>query len=135
MGKGLNKSELTGLILLALLIAAITVLAVLMKDCGGEERVQPGYPAPAEVVQPASADGENCNYEKSSRSSGSKGSNGRARKSSGGRKSSAAGSKSSGKSSSKSSSSVSRVAPERPDPFLDTIPLDWDDWEEPVTPF
>ena len=122
MKKGLDKTELTGIILLVLLIAAVTGCALLLKDCRGEEPDSPVYPNGIEVVDSSSPGQDVKEYTpsgKSTRKSAGK-------KSGGGKKSAARKSSSSPK----SKSAAPKVVEERPDPFLDTIPLEWDDPEE-----
>ena len=114
MGKGLNKTELTGIILLALLIAVVTLCALFVRRCDGAEEEAPEFPN-AKVIEAAGSAGEVKDY---SPGGGSKGKS--TRKKSGGRKKSAA----------KTSKSVK--AHEEPvflDPFADTIPVEWDEEE------
>lgn len=120
MAKGLGKTELLGVILLVALIVAITGGAVLLKNCSGPEE-RPALPVKVDVIDSSV---------QSSAEESSAGHSGKSTKKSGGRKRAA--------SKSSSSSGSFRTSVERPDPFLDTIPLDWDnleDWEEPATPF
>ena len=111
MGKGLTKTELTGIILLGILITVITGSAVLMKNCTGLQQ-QPALPPRIEVIDSSS---NNKEYTPSGRQPVKK-----SKKKSGARKKGATGS------SSKSNSSP-KAGVERPDPFLDTIPTEWDD--------
>lgn len=139
MKKGLNRAELTGLLLLVVLIAVITVLAVVMKDCGGESGSMLPSGADVDVVQPVNGSSEEDGVTgegRVSRNPNYSPSTGRNNKKTGAGKKS--GTRSSNRSSSSSKSSGAGKTVERPDPFLDTVPLewnDWDDWEEPATPY
>lgn len=120
MGNGLNRTELTGLILLAVIVIVITGSAIWLKGCGSPSESDPLNGNPEILMVDSSdmeVDGSRQGYQNNGRT---------------GRKKSGR-SRSATRNSSRSGNGKNTV--ERSDPFLDTIPLDWDDWEEPVTPF
>lgn len=118
MKRGLNRTELLGIIMLAILIAGITLVALLVKDCSGNNPESPDYPPQIEVVDPSAPSRDFNDYTPRKKSSGRS-----SHKKTGGRKKSAAGSSS-------SRSNSAREEQSRMDPFSDTIPLDWDEFEE-----
>lgn len=97
MGKGLSKTELTGLILLALIVVAVTGGSLLLKSC------QPQVQSSMENLEVI----DSVKDEKSSPASSSKKPGARKKKS---RKRKSATPKS------------PKIIPVRPDPFADTIP-------------
>lgn len=109
MKRGLSKSELTGLFLLAVIVIAITGCAVLIKGCegGGTES---GEPVVIQVVGEGRSTAEDSDGEGGSTKKGRKKGKGRAKKGSTGAKKE------------KSPNSV-----EFRDPFSDTIPQEEDD--------
>ena len=119
MKRGLNRTELLGIIMLAILIAGITLVALLVKDCSGNNPESPDYPPQIEVVDPSAPSQDFNDYTPRKKSSSGRSSH----KKTGGRKKSAAGSSS-------SRSSSTRGEQSRIDPFSDTIPLDWEEVEE-----
>ena len=110
MKRGLSKSELTGLFLLAVIVIAITGCAVLIKGCGGGGSTS-GEPVVIQVVgEGGSSTAEDSDSEGGSTKKGTKKGKGRAKKGS------------TGAPKEKSPNSV-----EFRDPFSDTIPLEEDD--------
>lgn len=110
MKRGLSKSELTGLFLLAVIVIAITGCAVLIKGCGGEG-AESGEPVVIQVVgEGSSSMAEDSDGEDGTSKKGRKKGKGRAKK------------RSSGAKKEKSPNSV-----EFRDPFSDTIPQEEDD--------
>lgn len=124
MGKGLNKTELTGIILLVVLIALITGVALTMRTCDGVRQAGETPDAPKVEVTDSSSPGQEADYEEE----GSGRKKGKGRKSSSGRKKSSGKKSSSGKGHSSGKSSA-REEFVREDPFTDTIPLEWDEPE------
>ena len=116
MSKGLNKTELTGLLLLAILIVAVTACAFFLKGCDGNGSDQTEYPV--QVVDSLTPGSDYYDTTPRKNTSGRS-----SRKKSGGRKKSAAGKASPGRAGQKGT-------PVLTDPFADTIPLEWDDPEE-----
>lgn len=51
----LSKTELTGLILLGILVAAITASAILLRDCSGQSSLQQGPEVKIEIVDTVAA--------------------------------------------------------------------------------
>lgn len=110
MKRGLSKSELTGLFLLAVIVIAITGCAVLIKGCGGEGSTS-GEPVVIQVVgDGSSSTDEDSDSDGGNSKKGRKKGKGRAKK---------------GKSGAKKVKSPNSV--EFRDPFSDTIPLEEDD--------
>lgn len=126
MGKGLNKTELTGIILLVVLIALITGVALTMRTCEGVRSPGETPNLPKVEVTDSSSVGRDADYDEEEEGSGRK--KGKGRKSSGRKKSSVRKS-SSGKGSSSGRSSSTKEEFVREDPFTDTIPIEWDELE------
>lgn len=108
MGKGLNKTELTGIILLAILVVGITAAAMLMKN----RTVEDSEPPVETRILDAAVSGETTSSENQNLRKGKS-------KKRGARKNTGA-----GVSSKKSKNEEIQY---RGDPFTDTIPLDWED--------
>ena len=127
MGKGLNKTELTGIILLVVLIALITGVALTMRTCEGVRSPGETPNIPKVEVTDSSSVGRDSDYDEEEEGSGRK--KGKGRKSSSGRKKSSGRKSTSGKGSSSGRSSSTKEEFVREDPFMDTIPIEWDEPE------
>lgn len=107
MGKGLSKTELTGVILLGILIVAITAVPIMMKNCSGERGNEADIPVMTVVD---SADYVHPDTKVAGKRNSGKRGGKRKRGGSYGTK-----------------VKKERTAVERTDPFSDTIPMEWDD--------
>lgn len=121
MKGSLSKTELAGILLLAFLIVAITGSSIVFRNCAGENR-EDGETMIMEASDASKAfDDDSDDSDGESRRKGSKKKSGRKGSSK----------KSSGRAGSSKSARENAVV-ERPDPFADTIPLDWvDDFQAP----